>query len=160
MEPIVNANDVSRISSGTVIKGEITSQNDIRIDGKFEGKVISKGKVFVGEKAVIKGDIICQNVDFAGTMTGNFYVKDTLALKDNCKVDGDLHVRRLQVELNAVFNGKCVMISEADFAKLTEGMTGNPKPETAQPRPAGQTPQAPQAPQAKPVSYTGQAPAK
>lgn len=152
MEPIVNVNDVSRISAGTVIKGEITSPNDIRIDGLFEGKIYSKGKVVVGEKAVIKGDIVCQNVDFAGTMKGNFYVKDSLSLKDNCKVDGDLHVRRLQVELNATFNGKCIMISEAEFAKLTESMPGVPKPE----QPAA--PAAPQAPAApvKPVSYTGQ----
>lgn len=150
MEPIVNVNDVSRISAGTVIKGEITSPNDIRIDGIFEGKIYSKGKVVVGEKAVIKGDIVCQNVDFAGTMKGNFYVKDTLSLKDNCKVDGDLHVRRLQVELNATFNGKCIMISEADFAKLTETLPGVPKSE----QPAAQ-PAAPAAP-VKPVSYTGQ----
>ena len=76
MEPTVNVNEVSRISTGTVIKGEITSPNDIRIDGSFEGKIISKGRVVVGEKAVISGDIICENVDFWGKMTGCFYVKD------------------------------------------------------------------------------------
>ena len=80
MEQTVNVNEVSRISAGTVIKGEITSPNDIRIDGRFDGQVCSKGRVVVGEKAVVKGDIICQNVDFWGSMKGNFYVKDTLSL--------------------------------------------------------------------------------
>ena len=119
MEPTVNANEVSRISTGTVVKGEITSSNDIRIDGTFEGKIQSKGRVVVGEKAVVKGDIICTNVDFWGTMEGNFYVKDTLSLKSSSKVKGDLHVRRLQVELDAKFDGSCQMISEADFDKMT-----------------------------------------
>ena len=123
MEP-VNINEVSRISAGTVFKGEITSPNDIRIDGTFEGKVYSKGRVVVGDKAVVKGDIICQNVDFWGKMTGNFYVKDTLSLKSGCIVDGDLHVKRLQVELDAKFNGNCKMISESEFDKIASEITG------------------------------------
>ena len=136
MEPTVNVNEVSRISTGTTVKGEISSSNDIRIDGTFEGKIYSKGRVVVGEKALIKGDIVCSNVDFWGTMEGNFFVKDTLSLKSSCKVDGDLNTRRLQMELDANFNGNCRMITEADFAKLTEGAApATPKPAPA-PAPA------------------------
>ena len=130
-----NVNETSRISAGTVIKGEISSPTDLRIDGTFHGKIYSKGKVTVGEKAVINGDIICQSVDFAGTMKGNFFVKDTLSLKSSCRVDGDLNTRRLQMELDANFNGNCRMITEADFAKLTEAAAPAPKPAAA-PAPA------------------------
>ena len=118
MEPTVNVNEVSRISTGTVVKGEISSSHDIRLDGTFEGMIKSKGRVVVGEKALIKGDIICANVDFWGTMEGNFYVKDTLSLKSSSKVKGDLHIKRLQVELDARFDGTCQMISESDFDRL------------------------------------------
>ena len=132
MEP-VNVNDVSRISAGTIIKCEITTPTDLRVDGIFEGKICSKGRVVVGEKAQIKGDIICQNVDFTGNMRGDFYVKDTLSLKGGCVVDGDLHIKRLQVELDAKFNGNCRMISEAEFDKLVAQMTGRPAPQNPQP---------------------------
>lgn len=132
MEQTVNVNEVSRISAGTVIKGEITSPNDIRIDGRFDGQVCSKGRVVVGEKAVVKGDVICQNVDFWGSMKGNFYVKDTLSLKAGCSVDGDLHVKRLCVELDAKFNGNCRMIAESEFDKLVAGVTGVPAPAAAE----------------------------
>ena len=115
MEPTVNVNEVSRISTGTVIKGEITSPNDIRIDGSFEGKIISKGRVVVGEKAVISGDIICENVDFWGKIEGDIYVKDTFSLKGTASVNGNIHVRRLQVEMGAQINGTCNMISEEDY---------------------------------------------
>lgn len=117
----LGVNDISRISAGSIIKGEITSPNDIRIDGSFEGKIVSQAKVVVGEKAVIKGDIVCNNCDFWGKIDGNFYVKDTLSLKDTCVVDGDLHIRRLQVDLDATFNGNCKMISEGEFNQLTTG---------------------------------------
>lgn len=132
MEPNVNVNEVSRISTGTVVKGEISSSNDIRIDGTFEGKIYSKGRVVVGEKALIKGDIICSNVDFWGTMEGNFFVKDTLSLKSSSKVKGDLHIKRLQVELDAKFDGTCQMISEAEFDRLV----GNTPAKQEAPKPA------------------------
>ena len=129
----VGVNDISRISAGSSIKGEITSPNDIRIDGNFEGKIISQAKVVVGEKAVIKGDIVCCNCDFWGKIDGNFFVKDTLSLKATCVVDGDLHIRRLQVDLDATFNGSCKMINEDEFNILTTGerpaMYDVPEPE-------------------------------
>lgn len=131
MEQNVMTGGVSCISAGTVIKGEINTPTDLQIDGTFEGKVYSKGKVKVGEKANIKGDIVCQNVEFCGTIAGNFYVKDTLSLKAGCKVEGDLNVRRLQVELDARFNGNCKMINEAEFDKLAAQITGQPVPQAA-----------------------------
>ena len=115
----VNANSVSRISAGTVIKGEIQSPYDLRIDGTFEGKIQSKGRVVIGESAVIKGDIICENVDLWGKVEGNLFVKNTLALKDGCKMDGNLNISKLSVELGATFNGSCRTITEAEFNKLT-----------------------------------------
>ena len=117
-EPTVNVNSISRISAGTVIKGEILSPTDIRIDGSFEGRVQSKGRVVVGESATIVGDIVCENVDLWGKVEGNLFVKDTLSLKEGCVVSGNLHIRRLSVELGATFNGNCKTITEAEFDKL------------------------------------------
>ena len=57
LETEVNVNSISRISAGTIIKGEIMSPYDIRIDGTFEGKVQTKGRVVIGEKANVLGDI-------------------------------------------------------------------------------------------------------
>ena len=132
-EPVVNVNSISRISAGTVIKGEIISPTDIRIDGTFEGRVQSKGRVVVGESATIKGDIVCENVDLWGKVDGNLFVKDTLSLKEGCVVDGNLHIRRLAVELGATFNGNCKTITEAEFNKLA-GVEAPAQAKPAQPQ--------------------------
>lgn len=115
----VNVNSVSRISAGTVIKGEIQSPYDLRIDGTFEGKIQTKGRVVVGESAIIKGNIICENVDLWGIVEGDLFVKDTLALKEGCKMNGNINISRLAVELGATFNGTCRTITEEEFNKLT-----------------------------------------
>ena len=117
-EPNLNVNSISRISAGTIIKGEIISPSDIRVDGTFEGKVQTKGRVVVGETAVVKGDIICENIDLWGKVNGNIFVKDTLALMEGCQVDGNLNVKRLSVELGATFNGNCRMITDGEFNKV------------------------------------------
>ena len=118
LETALNVNSISRISAGTVIKGEILSPGDIRIDGTFDGKLQSKGRVVIGETAVIKGEIFCDNIDLWGKVEGNLYVKDTLALKDGSNITGNLHIRRLHVELGATFNGSCKTITESEFDKL------------------------------------------
>ena len=130
-EPTVNVNSISRISAGTVIKAEIQSPYDIRIDGTFEGKVQTKGRVVIGETASIKGDVICENIDLWGKMEGNLYVKDTLSLMEGCSMEGNLHVKRLSVELGSTFNGNCRMITEAEFNKVAG--TDAPKSEVAKP---------------------------
>ena len=75
-------NDVNRIALGAKFVGDLATENDIRIDGDFDGRLYCAGRLVVGEKAVLKGDIFCYNVDFSGTMTGgNIYAQETLSLK-------------------------------------------------------------------------------
>lgn len=117
-EPVVNVNEVSRIAAGVVIKGEITSPSDIRIDGTVEGSVRSEGKIVVGEAAEIKGTIYCNMLDFWGKIEGDLYVRDTLSLKGTSSVKGNLHIRRFQVEMGAAFDGNCSMITEEEFDQV------------------------------------------
>ena len=133
-EPQVNINSVSRISSGTSIIGEMRSSSDIRVDGCFEGKLYTDGKVVVGETAEVKGDIVCSNIDIWGKVGGNLIIKDTTSLKAGCSVDGNLKVRKLIVELDSVFNGTCRMITVEEY----ESMAREYRPEQNNVREKGQ----------------------
>ncbi len=122
LETSLDVNSVSRISASTVVKGEINSPYDIRIDGTFEGKLVTKGRVVIGESAVVQGDIVCVSADIFGKVKVTFYVKDTLSLNAGCTVDGEINTRKLMVELGAKFNGSCKMITEQEFDKISEEM--------------------------------------
>ena len=122
IEQAANVNLVSRISTGTYVKGEIVSPNDLRIDGRFEGTIISEGKVVIGESAEVNARIVCVNADVWGKTKGSFTVKDIMAIKSDCSVEGELRVRRLIVELGASFNGTCKMISEQEYEKAAAEM--------------------------------------
>ena len=111
----VNANEVSRIAESVVIKGDITSRADIRVDGKIDGTITSDGRIVIGEKACLTGKMFCNDTDFWGKMEGDLYVRNILSIKGTASINGSIHVRKLQVEMGAQINGSCKMITEAEY---------------------------------------------
>ncbi|MBR5723935.1 MAG: polymer-forming cytoskeletal protein [Bacteroidales bacterium] len=118
-----NVNDVSRISQGAALKGDLSSATDIRIDGRMDGTLFSEGKIVVGEAARLSGKMFAENIDFWGGMEGDIYAKDTLSLKASSVVNGNLHVRRIQVEMGAQINGSIRMITEEEYDQLAASLT-------------------------------------
>ena len=112
-------NDVSRVSGSTEIRGSLVSQSDIRIDGVFEGDLITSGKLVVGENGYIRGNVLCANADIWGKIEGIFTVGDTVTFKESSSFEGDLKTIRICIELGAMFSGSCRIISEADFKSVS-----------------------------------------
>ena len=114
-------NEITRVSSGTEVKGILTSKTDIRIDGRFEGNIVTKGKLVIGEKAFVTNSVVvCQSADLWGTIEGDIFVSDVLSLKNSSSFSGDLNVPKLTIDVGAKFNGKCKVITEQEFASLTK----------------------------------------
>ena len=99
----------SMIGAGTTLKGDITSNGDLRIDGTLKGNIIGSAKVIIGANGVVEGDISGQQADIMGKVTGSIKVKDLLQLKNGSVVEGNISAGKLQVEPSAVFNGQCHM---------------------------------------------------
>lgn len=117
-------NGLSRLSFGTRFKGELYSSSDIRIDGEFEGRIATSGKVVIGDTSVVKGDIVAGSADIWGKVEGNIYVGETLSLKDGSSFKGNVQVLRFNVEMGASFDGNCKMISSEDFQKILKSDSG------------------------------------
>ena len=146
-----NVNDVSRISQGTCIHGDLTSPTDIRVDGQVDGSLFSEGKVVVGESARLSGKLFGTTIDFWGKMDGDVFVSDTLSLKSSSVVNGNIHVRRIQVEMGAQINGSFKMITEQEYNQLVNTMVKRPAPAPAPSRPVGRPPKNVPAPKAEPA---------
>jgi cytoskeletal protein CcmA (bactofilin family) len=99
----------SLIGAGTSLKGDISSNGDIRIDGKLDGNIHCTAKVVIGANGVVTGDVNGQQADIMGKVTGSIKVKDLLQLKGGSIITGNLHAAKLQIEPTANFNGECHM---------------------------------------------------
>lgn len=101
------------ISSGTILKGDVKSDNDLRIDGTIHGNVYSTAKIIVGPTGYVEGNIEGANADITGKVSGNVSVKELLQLKAEGNVNGNIIAAKLQIDPTAVFNGKCQMAANA-----------------------------------------------
>jgi cytoskeletal protein CcmA (bactofilin family) len=99
----------NRILIGTTIKGDIQSKGDFRIDGKILGKVEITGKLVIGDKGLIEGEIHCENASVSGKVVGKVFAKEQLLLTATARIEGDIHVGKLIVEPGAEFFGHCQM---------------------------------------------------
>jgi cytoskeletal protein CcmA (bactofilin family) len=107
------------IGAGTTLKGDISSNSDLRIDGTIIGNIQSTAKVVIGANGVVEGDITGAQADIVGKVSGNIRAKELLQLKGECEVTGNLYAGKLQVEPTAKFNGQCHM--GANVVELTNG---------------------------------------
>ncbi len=99
----------NHISLSTKIKGDITSEEDFRIDGSFEGNLTTTGKIVLGEKGSLNGIIKCSNAEILGKVNGTLEVNNLLSLKSSAQIDGDVKIGKLAIEAGAVFNATCEM---------------------------------------------------
>ncbi len=108
-QPIPSGNGTTLISSGTTLKGDISSNGDLRIDGTIIGNISSSAKIIIGASGVVEGDIAGNQADIVGKVSGNIRAKELLQLRGESVVTGNLYAGKLQVEPSATFNGQCHM---------------------------------------------------
>ncbi len=99
----------NRIVEGTVIKGDILSHADFRLDGELVGNFQSNGKIVIGPAGIVKGDIICKNADIEGKFHGKIQVAEILNVKSKASIHGEVVCGKLSVEPGAEFSASCVM---------------------------------------------------
>jgi cytoskeletal protein CcmA (bactofilin family) len=104
-----NSNSATLISPGTSLKGDVRSENDLRIDGTIHGNVYSSAKIIVGPSGFVEGNIEGAYADITGKVAGNITVKELLQLRGESYVQGNISAVKLQIDPTAVFNGKCQM---------------------------------------------------
>lgn len=117
---------INIINEGTSIKGDINANGDTRIDGELIGNITSKGRLVVGPKGKISGEIHCNNVEVSGFIKGKVAAAELLNMKASAKIEGDIIAGKLSVEPGATFTGSCSM-GGAEAASAT---TNNEKEKT------------------------------
>lgn len=85
---------------------------NLRINGKFEGSLETKGNLTVGPTAVVAANIIGDNIIVGGRVKGKIIAKERLTLLPSAIVEGDIYPCRLNVAEGAVLEGRCYMLHD------------------------------------------------
>lgn len=99
------ANATNVLTQGIEITGSINFSNDMIIDGKVDGEIVSdKGKVTIAENANIKGDIKAGEVKLYGKVEGTI-ASTRCELKEKSHLKGDIKTKTLSMEEGATLQG-------------------------------------------------------
>jgi cytoskeletal protein CcmA (bactofilin family) len=133
MRPMAAASDraTARLGASLHVKGEISGNEDLLIDGSVEGLIqLDERKLTVGTTAKVTADIIAREVVVYGTVKGNLRAKDRIEIKKDGSVNGDLTTARIMIEDGAYFKGSIEIDKTAEkdsgnaFAKSSAAPVG------------------------------------
>ena len=121
---------LTNLTSDADIKGTIKFGKAMRIDGNFEGELITdNGDLVVGKTGNVKANINVKSAVIEGRVDGNIKASDRVELKQDAHLIGDLQAKTLVMEKGVVFVGKCNINPEGvkpesnSYKKVIKGKT-------------------------------------
>jgi len=117
------------IGRSITIRGDVTGDEDLYIQGRIEGTVdLKQHNVTVGPEGRVKANIKARMVTIEGEVDGDVRGQEQVALRSASKVNGDIVAPRVVLEDGATFLGSIDMSGKAPSEHKHE-----PKPKSAEP---------------------------
>jgi cytoskeletal protein CcmA (bactofilin family) len=102
------------IGPSITIKGDVTGEEDLVIQGRVEGKVdLAQHNVTVGSNGRIKANIFGRSVTVEGEVEGDLHAEEQIAIRKSGKVRGNVSAPRVTIEDGAMFKGAIDMERKA-----------------------------------------------
>jgi cytoskeletal protein CcmA (bactofilin family) len=98
------------IGTNVVVKGNLSTEGDIIIDGSLVGEINSNGKVTLDVNADVTANIVARNVNIAGSLKGNLTIESETIITETGRVEGDITTNTLAIASGAIFNGQSRMM--------------------------------------------------
>lgn len=102
--------DVSAIlGRGCEFEGKLTFEGKVRIDGRFDGQIVTNDVLMVGEEARVTAEISCGTLVCHGEIIGNVRAKSGIELHRPARLKGNVTTSALSIEKGVYFDGQSKM---------------------------------------------------
>src|SRR5262249_47362771 len=96
------------------VKGDITGNEDVYVDGQVEGAIQLPGNsLTIGPNGRVHANITARNLIVGGSLDGNIQVTERTEFRRTAVVNGDVQSKRIAIEEGAYFNGKLEIVPES-----------------------------------------------
>jgi len=96
----------SRLDEGLSIKGNLTGNADLIINGDFSGSIeLRNGQLTIGEKARVEAEIHCKSIAVLGTVIGNIFASEMVRIAETGSMTGDITTHKISILDGAKFKG-------------------------------------------------------
>lgn len=100
---------VSVVGPGMEVVGEIRCDGTVRIEGRVEGSIEASKSVVIGRDGNVAGDITTRDIVIAGSVAGTITGEGRVELQDTCRVEGNVHSPRIQLDEGGKVDGRLHM---------------------------------------------------
>lgn len=108
----------SLIGPGTSVFGDLRTSGFTRVDGDIDGNLVIDGKLIIGDKARIRGNVSAKSAIVGGVVLGSIVAPEGVQLFSSASVIGDIVARNIRLDSQVLFQGSCIILSDkADFEK-------------------------------------------
>ncbi len=97
-EDFSNEDPEMTIGEKVTVKGTLSFEHLIRIDGTFEGELFSQGKLIVGPTGVVKAHINLKEAFISGKVEGDITVREKLILRGRAEITGNISAASITVD--------------------------------------------------------------
>ena len=104
------------LGAGVTFRGQLSFERFLRIDGSFEGELLSQGKVSVGPTGKVKANLNLREAVIEGIVEGNITVQEKLELRGEASVMGDIRAKSLCVDEGVTIMGTVIVTPKPDPA--------------------------------------------
>jgi cytoskeletal protein CcmA (bactofilin family) len=109
------------IGQSICIKGDLSGQEDLIIEGRVEGKIeLRQHNVTVGKNGKVEADIYGKTITIEGEVHGNLYGEEQLVLRQTSTVRGNITAPRVSLEDGSNFKGSIDMSPKETSDSATE----------------------------------------
>ena len=113
------------IGASTRVRGRITGDGDLTVDGHVEGDITVRGDLIVGEGASVTSNVDAQSVTVSGTLEGDVTARGAVRIAAGAKVRGTMQGEHVAIEEGAEFAGR--LDCEFELPPELMGSTGSRK---------------------------------
>jgi cytoskeletal protein CcmA (bactofilin family) len=113
------------IGPSIFIKGDLSGDEDLVIEGRVEGKVdLKQNNVTVGRNGRVKADVYGQVVIIEGEVDGNVFAGEQAILRQAGAIRGNITAPRVVLEDGSRFKGSIDMEAKDSGRSRASGMQG------------------------------------
>ena len=105
--------NITLLAKGVVLKGEIHVEGTVRIDGRLDGNIQTKGHVIIGEEGLVQGTINAGTVVSSGRIKAKVTASDRVQLLKTATLIGEVLTPTLIMEEGAKLQGASDMVVAA-----------------------------------------------
>ncbi len=125
---------MANVGKSITIKGDISGDEDVLVEGKVEGKVdLPENQLTIGASGICEATVNAKTVIITGRVAGDVTGIERVEIQASGVVDGDVRAPRLVVEEGAVLNGTIAMTAKKEVPVGAKPQTSpsSPKPSTS-----------------------------